>query len=379
MLLVSFLKGGNVMANKNKFKLIKVILVALIIIVCATLYFKNFSNNKGLRVIEWDNIYNDNNITLFYQDIEEKPNSIKKLDNVYSVSKIVNNNKSELEKALQTVDILKSIIEYDDVDSSVAKDGYGILDEKGGNKKVSDRDMAIIERDILLAAGFVARVGEFRKETPQFQKNPSYYVVEYWSKEDNKWIMVDFKDKGYLEKGGVKLSSIEVLGEKLKDLTYIGNSSQNDYRKKISKYLSSYTVAIDNTISMKKSNSYLTYCSSEKDIDMKIENDYFPSTIFTTEKTLFTLSPSTKANGKDSSTYIILMRKPMESSNSYVYVIGAFENGSTIKDYYLRINDGEMKKIDRYEEVELVEGTNKIELSKDGVNILKRIVVERDK
>ena len=73
------------------------------------------------------------------------------------------------------------------------------------------------------------------------------------------------------------------------------------------------------------------------------------------------------------------MRKPMESSNSYVYVIGAFENGSTIKDYYLRINDGEMKKIDRYEEVELVEGTNKIELSKDGVNILKRIVVERDK
>lgn len=67
------------MANKNKFKLTQVILVALIIIVCATLYFENFSNNKGLRVIEWDNVYNDNNITLFYQDIEEKPNSIKKI------------------------------------------------------------------------------------------------------------------------------------------------------------------------------------------------------------------------------------------------------------------------------------------------------------
>ena len=38
-----------------------------------------------------------------------------------------------------------------------------------------------------------------------------------------------------------------------------------------------------------------------------------------------------------------------------------------------------MKKIDRYEEVELVKGTNKIELSKDGVNIIKKIVVERDK
>ena len=82
MLLVSFLKGGNKMANKNKFKLVKVILFALLIIGCATLYFKNFSNNNWLRVIEWDNIYNDNKITLFYQDIEEKPNSIKKLDRV---------------------------------------------------------------------------------------------------------------------------------------------------------------------------------------------------------------------------------------------------------------------------------------------------------
>ncbi|MDU1708056.1 MAG: hypothetical protein E6826_06035 [Anaerococcus vaginalis] len=130
---------------------------------------------------------------------------------------------------------------------------------------------------------------------------------------------------------------------------------------------------------LSKGEGNFLFDGNEKDIDMKIENDYFPSTIFTTEKTLFTLSPSTKATGKDSSTYIILMRKPMESSNSYVYVIGAFENGSTIKNYYLRINDGKMKKIDRYEEVELVEGTNKIELSKDGVNILKRIVVERDK
>ena len=239
--------------------------------------------------------------------------------------------------------------------------------------------MAIIERDILLAAGFVARVGEFRKETPQFQKNPSYYVVEYWSKKDNKWIMLDFKDKGYIEKDGVKLSSIEVLGEKLKDLTYIGNSAQNDYRKKISKYLSSYTVAIDNTISMKRSNSYLTYCSSEKDIDMKIENDYFPSTIFTTEKTLFTLSPDTKANGKDSSTYIILIESLWNLQIVMFMLLVHLRNGSTIKDYYLKINDGEMKKIDRYEEVELVEGTNKIELSKDGVNILKKIVIERDK
>ena len=48
--------------------------------------------------------------------------------------------------------------------------------------------------------------------------------------------MLDFKDKGYI-KNGVKLSSIEVLGEKLKDLTYIGNSAQNDYERR---YLNTY-------------------------------------------------------------------------------------------------------------------------------------------
>lgn len=364
--------------RKKKFGLVRILILIGIVLICGVLYSKNFKEDKGLRVVEWDNIYNDNNITFFYEDIENKPSSLKKLDSTYGIDKLIDKNKGELERALQTVDIVNSIVELDEVQDSLSKEAYGILEEKGGNKKVSDRDMAIIERDILLSAGFISRVGEFRKEKPQFQKDSSYYVVEYWSNEYKKWVMIDFKDRGYLEDRGTPLSAIELMGMKLKDLTYVGKSSQNDYRKRLSPYISSYTIAIDNTLSMKKSNSYVTYLTSNKDIDMKKENEFLPATIFTSEKDLFLSEPGKVANAKDSRTYIIMMRKPMEASNSFTYVVGAFENGSTIKDYYLRINDGEMKKIDRYEDLELVKGSNKIELSKDGSNIISKVIIERD-
>ena len=129
--------------------------------------------------------------------------------------------------------------------------------------------MAYIERDMLLVSGFISRIGEFRKEEPQFEDMPSYFVVEYWSQEYKKWIMIDFRDQGYFEKENNPLSAIEITDEKLKDLTYIGNDTQNNYRKKLSEYLSSYTIAIDNTLPMEHSNSYITYCKGTKNIDLK--------------------------------------------------------------------------------------------------------------
>lgn len=365
--------------GRRKIGFFRVLILVGIIGLCGLLYFKHFKADKGLRVTEWDNIYNENNISLFYEDINNKSANLAKLDKTYNVSNLITKSNSELDQALQTIDIVNSIVNFDDVQDSLANDAYGILSEKGENKKVSDRDMAIIERDMLLTAGFKSRVGEFRKEKPQFQKKPNYYVVEFWSTDYNKWIMLNFKDRGYLEKSGVPLSSIEVLGESLKKLTYMGKSSQNEFRSKFNGYNSSYSIAIDNTLAMKKSNTYITYCSSKKDIDMKVKNSSIPSTIYTTEKQLFTMNPNEVPGGKDSKAYIVIMKKPMESSQSYSYVLGAFQNGSIVKDYYLRVNDDEMQKVDKYKELELAEGTNKIELSLDGNNVISKIVIERDK
>ncbi|MGG7177011.1 hypothetical protein ACQPU1_05455 [Clostridium paraputrificum] len=365
--------------SKRKIKPIRVIILVCIIGICITLYIKNFANEKGLRVTAWDNIYNENNITLFYEEGKDNNKSLQSMNSTYKINEILSKENKEIEKVLQSVDILHSIVSYDDVADSLSSDGYGILKEKGESTKVSGRDMAIIERDILLSAGITSRVGEFRKEEPQFQSNASYYVVEYWSDNYNKWVMIDFKDRGYLDKDGVPLSAIEIIGEDLKNLTYIGKSAQNTYRKEIKKYLYSYTIPIDNSLSMKRSNSYITYASTEKSIDLINEGRFIPATIYTTSKDLFLKSPKAEATGNDSKAYLLLMKKPMESNQDYTYIVGGFKDGKVMRDYYLRVNDGEMEKVDMYHDLELKIGDTKIELSLDGTNVVSKVELVRDK
>jgi len=358
------------------------LLVAVVVLGGGTLlYMKVFKDNKGLVISTWENIYNESNITFFYMD-ENAINSsinIKALDKSYNIKDIVSKVSGEKSKVLKATEILNDIVEYDDVADSISLNGNGILEEKGANKKVSGRDMAYIERDILLASGFISRIGEFRKETPQFENKPSYFVVEYWSTEYKKWIMIDFKDEGYFEKENMPLSAIEITDEKLKDLTYIGNDTQNNYRDKLNKYLSSYTISIDNTLPMENSNSNITYCKSTDNIDLKKGSQFINPTIFTTSKSLFQMSPTEKPTVKDNKAYLILMKKPIQETGTFTFVVAGFKDGAVINLPYIRVNAEKFEKIDKYKDVEIKEGKNEIELSLDGVNVISKIVIENNK
>lgn len=360
----------------------KILLLIMVIGICVVLYFKIFAMQTGTRVITWDNIYNENNLTFFYEDKEAHNNNtkLKGLDETYNVNTLVSAEESEIKKVLKTTEILNIIVEYDDVKDSLNYNGYDILKEKGVNKKTSGRDMAIIERDLLLTAGFVSRIGEFRKEGPQFESSPNYYVVEYWSTENNKWVMIDFIDKGYFESSNKPLSAIEVLNSDIKDLTYIGKSTQNDYRRKLKKYLNSYTIAIDNTLSFRNSNSNVTYINDSKDIDIIVNGNYISPTIFTENKDIFSIAPETEISGSDSKAYLILMKKPVTGkAGNTTFVTGAFENGAIIDECYIKINDGALEKVDRYKEFNLEKGENTIELSTDGQNIISTIKIKKNK
>lgn len=363
-------------------KVKKALLLIMFIAACAGLYFKVFASNKGTKVIEWDNIYNEGNLTFFYEDkdsISEKK-KLKNLDETYNVSGLIKEEATELRKVIKTTEILNTILEYDDVKDSLNNNGYDILKEKGVKKKSSARDMAITERDLLLSVGYISRVGEFRKKNPQFENSPNYYIVEYWSNEYNKWVMVDFLDKGYLEKDNVPLSAIEVLGSDVKELTYVGSSTQNEYRKKIKKYLNSYTIAIDNTLLSKKSNSNVTYINDSKDIDIIIKGNYIYPTIFTQNKDLFNIKPGVEATGKDSRAYLILMKKPVSGKEeNLTFVVGAFKDGSVIDQCYIKINDGAFENVKMYKEFELKKGENTIELSMNGSEVISTIKIKMDK
>ena len=258
-------------------RLIRILLLVIVVVIVAFLYMKNFQVEKGIKVNLWDNIYNENNITFFYEDMEVKaPNeNILKLEKTFKVKELLSTEEKEIDKVLKTVDILNDIVTKDDVSDAEANNGYDILMEIGERKKVSEKDMATIERDLLVSAGFKSRVGEFRKEKPGFEISPSYYIVEYYSDEYNKWIMIDFKERGYLLEGDSPVSAIDIFGIDLDELTCICNSDIKTYKKNISGFLSSYTIAIDNTVDFKRSNSFVTYVSEEKDIDIKKEKHLY--------------------------------------------------------------------------------------------------------
>lgn len=360
---------------------IKLILLFLLIGGCIVLYMMHFKKESGLSVKEWDNIYNENNITFFYTDTDSVSTSknLTALDKKYNITDQVSSLKGEKEKVLKTSDLVNAIVQYDDVPDSASINAKEIIEEKGSNMKVSGRDFAYIQRDFLVTAGINARVGEFRKEITKDKDKPSYYVVEYWSKENNKWVMFDCIDKGYYEKENKPLSSMEILEENLNDVTYIGNESQSDHKKKIKSYMYSYTIAIDNTLSMSNSNCYVTYNKNEKNINLKKGTIYIAPTIFTENKELFSKAPDTSVTEKDDDAYLILMYKASDNKNSINFVIGAFKNGAILDKSYVNINGKGYIEINKYTDMTLQEGENTIELSLDGVNTIKKIVLENNK
>ena len=286
--------------------IIKGIILVIVIALFGGYYIKNNKKDKGIVVKEWNNLYNENNITLYYENINNNmKESLVNLNNTYNILEIVQKEEGELNKVLKTVDIVNSIVNYDDVANSRSTDAYNILKGKGENRKVSFRDMAIISRDIILVSGYEARVGIFRNGAAEYSKNQQYYVVEYWSNEYNKWIMIDFRDKGYFKKEETPLSAIEIIDSSLKNIEYIGNTKEDKYKKSLKKYLESYHMAIENRLSITRSNSNLAYVKNEKSIIVKLYNEYMPPTIFTTDATLFNNKPGIIAQEKDEKIYII--------------------------------------------------------------------------
>lgn len=372
-------------------KFIKKILILLIIAILFIIYFISLGKERGIRVVNWDNYYDGNSIEIFYEPIRKElgvNEKLEKFERTYKVNTIVSSEKTEINKILKICEILYTIVDPDDIYKTKYLNGYDILLSKGDNKKVSERDAAIILRDLLLTIGYESRIGVFRKESPQFENNSEYYVVEYWSPEKNKWIMVDFIDKSIPMFKEEPLGSVELVGMKgLGNIEFINIKGEEIDGKirEIKKYISSYSIPIDNTLSRKRSNSCITYVSSDRDVDF-ISNDMFlPPTIYTKNKELFDQSPFSRKKYNDEKAYLIFMKKiPSEKSendenNKYEFIIDSFKNGTTIKEYYLNINNAGFEKVHDHKEYILKEGINKIELSLGGKNIISSVEIIRDK
>lgn len=357
-------------------KVFRVILVSLIIVI-GFIFVYSFKYKQGLSVKVWENIYNENNIKFFYSDENDiKINILKKTNNV---AEKVGNEKDKLKKAINVITILNEVITFDDIQSTKRVNGVDILKDKADSKKASARDLGIIYRDVLQSLGYTARVGEFKRINTSFNKEKSYYVVEYWSKEYNKWIMIDFIDKGYFDNNGFPCSAMELLKTDIRNLNYTGKTDRKDYIPTLKKVLYTYTINIDNTAEMSNSNTYITYIKDKKDITLKFKDVYLPPTIFTENEELMNKNPIEEIKSQDEKAYIVLMKKQEESSNNKesneFFILGAFKDGKILDEYYIRENNGEFIKVKKYKDVKLTEGSNIIELSLNGADVTSKIEI----
>ncbi|WP_315078635.1 hypothetical protein [uncultured Clostridium sp.] len=370
---------------KNRLKAI------LVFLICIILFFVHFSKTnqvKELEVLTWDNYYNENNITFFYDD--ENNEKIKSLDSTYKVKDVLNESDNEIDKVLKSIDILNAICQYDDIDDLKQKSAYDIFKKLGGRRKVSAKDMAIIERDLLASYGFKSRVGAFKIKDAAFEDKYNYYVVEYWSNENNKWVMIDPLDKGYFRERDTLLSATEVMTKEFNPLFYVGKTKEKEYKNNLKKYFSSYSIEIDNTIKNNKSNTSITYIKNEKALELKFKDEFAPPTIFTQETKLFEKSPEDNKVGQDEKAYLILMEKQDlvkitennqgkdQGKDSIFMILGAFKDGKIMDEYYLSTNNSEYEKINKYKEIEIPKGETELNLSIDGVNSIGKIILRKN-
>ncbi|MDV4151704.1 hypothetical protein R0131_12820 [Clostridium sp. AL.422] len=361
--------------RKNK-KVINSIIIFLIIIIGFIFIFNN-KFKEELRVESWENVYNENNIRFFYSDTDDE--KIKILKQTNNLEEKVKDEKDMIKKAINVIGVINEIITFDDVPSTSRINGVDILKDKSASKKASARDLGIIYRDVLTSLGYTARLGEFKRTNESFNKERSYYVVEYWSKEYNKWIMIDFIDKGYFDNKGFPCSAMELLEVDIRNLNYNGNTDRKDYIPMLKKVLFTYTISIDNTIDMSKSNSYITYIKDKNDISLKFKGSYLPPTIFTENKDLMNKNPIEESTSQDEKAYIVLMKKQEENSDNNIkeaaFIIGGFKDGKILDEYYIRENNGEFVSVKKYKDIILTKGSNTIELSLNGKDVMNRIEI----
>lgn len=354
-------------------RILKIIIVIIVFSSIFMIIRNGEKNNDNYKVLKWDNYYDEDNLEIFYTKSDKR---LETLNSTYRINEFLSKKDDEISKILTVVDIVNSIVEYDDVKDLEYFNGYDILSKKLDGKKISGRDMAIITRDFLSSAGYVSRIGQFKNEKGRFKKDQEYYVVEYWSSQYNKWIMIDFIDRGYFNNSKSPCSAIEVLTIKSKELDYIGKKNKKDYLSNKKDLFETYSMLIDNTLDMKKSNSVITLVKSDKGVYLEHKNKYLSPTIFTKEKKIFERDPNYKSNIKDKGIYIILMKKEGENKS---FIIGGFQDGSILDQYYVRKNSGEFTLVNKYDEIELNSEKNLIEISIDGKDVISKIEIQTNK
>jgi len=344
---------------------------------------KNSTFNYNVKVVEWNNVYEGNNIHFYFNNSDPSYTNLK---NLYGLEKVTSNAQNDLEKTLAVIDWLNKKAKINISAMESKKTTEQIISGLETNPVLSQKDYYIVLEDLLTSVGVFCRQGYFEAaNTSNDKKSNQYNVIEIWSRLHGKWILIDGTLKDYIMMDNIPISAVELMNSDFNKLTFNDmkdSKTQKKYFKNISQYLTAYSVKINNDkFDETKSNSIITYVKDKKNIQLESAKGYSQPTIFCIDEKLFQINPEIiyhNDNSDKAPTIIVAKRNIKEDTEEYSkFTIGAFSNSVMVDNYYLSINGGAYNQVRLYYDLSLPKGSTSISLSLDGKNELRRVVLEK--
>ncbi len=77
-------------------------------------------------------------------------------------------------------------------------------------------------------------------------------------------------------------------------------------------------------------------------------------------------------------TIIFAKTNVKEDDDNYIkFTLGAFMNSLMLEEFYVRVNNGDFIKVDTYYNLSIEKGVTTIEISLDGTNPLRQVVIKK--
>lgn len=362
----------------SKGRTVGILVILISIVLFISMNQKKYEVNFHTYVEKWDNLYDGNNIQFYY--INNNLTDITSLKETYGIDEIVSKEATELEATIAIDKWLKGKCEValDVMDTN--KSAKDTLESLIKNTTLSQGDYNRVMQELLASVNVRTRIGELGT-------SKNYVLLEVWDKKLNKWVAYDVLNGGYYINGEEPLSGVElVLGEINTENTALFNGEKQSLKDKDLKYikaaLNSYTIKIDNSLyEGTLINSLLTFVKEDKTINLETEKGYIKPTIFTKNPEIFNGDPWKEYTDDQSDAIptIIFAKKSIDKDEEGIikFNLGAFMNSTMLEKYYVRVNGGEYEEVSTYYELAIKDGNNQIEISVDGVNPIRSVIINK--
>lgn len=222
---------------------------------CSSFYqFVNISPSSKLKKISYSEDAPNNLYEYYYSDTLGNE-YLRELRDKYNLGRLVNGQKSDLEKIKSVLDWTSQQWEHNGSNNPTKQDALTILKEAHEGKQFRCVEYGIVATAALNSIGIRARtLGLKTRDVEKVMRGAGHVVTEVYSKELNKWIFLDPQFNIIPTLNGYPLNGVEFQKEifdknaNLKLINKQGELTKEDsekYIKWVGKYLFYFDVLFD--------------------------------------------------------------------------------------------------------------------------------------